>query len=241
MINESSYFSKKFREELVKLSVNKDFNIAKNEWIHIRHYYNEDGSECICTHDINHEHTIKNILNGQITIIGSKCILHISKELYEIIMKQESIINRLMKSPESCLTLRRPDLEFLYEICKCIDIDQYKFYHYKETKDTRLSLYNDCDLYFCSIIIKIYDYFNTNLLLETYKTKLQNKLKRKEASIIILDVAFKDKEQAKKLGCIWKPDIKKWTCKESNLEALKYFICIGYLEEKTKEKGICLL
>ena len=31
------------------------------------------------------------------------------------------------------------------------------------------------------------------------------------------------------------------TCKESNLEALKYFICIGYLEEKTKEKGICLL
>ena len=58
--------------------------------------------------------------------------------------------------------------------------------------------------------------------------------------LIILDVTFKDKEQAKKLGCIWKPDIKKWTCKESNLDALEYFTKIGYLQE-TEKKSICLL
>ena len=58
--------------------------------------------------------------------------------------------------------------------------------------------------------------------------------------LIILDVSFKEKEQAKKLGCIWKSDIKKWTCKESNLVALEYFTNIGYLQE-TENKGVCLL
>ena len=55
--------------------------------------------------------------------------------------------------------------------------------------------------------------------------------------IIILDVSFKEKELAKTLGCVWKSNIKKWTCKESNLEALKYFTIIGYLEEN----GVCLI
>ena len=40
---------------------------------------------------------------------------------------------------------------------------------------------------------------------------------------IYLKIAFEKKELAKKLGCRWDPDVKKWYCNESNKKALDQF------------------
>lgn len=172
---ESQYFVKKFKEALIELSVSKDFNIAKDEWI-ILHKHTFEKSNCICTHDIIENHHIKNIYNKKTAIIGSKCIRHISNELYELTKKEDSIENRLMKDPEYCLKLQEPDLKILHEYCKCIDYFEYRFYTSK-TKEERINLYNSYDSSLCSIIIKIYDYFESNKLIENYCRELKNKLK----------------------------------------------------------------
>jgi hypothetical protein len=95
--------------------------------------------------------------------------------LYELTKKEDSIEKRLIIL-ENSTKLQEPDIKFLYEYCKCIDYFEYRLYTSK-TKEERLNLYNNYDRSLCSIIIKIYDHFKYNKVIEKHCNDLINKLK----------------------------------------------------------------
>jgi hypothetical protein len=65
----------KLTQEILKLSVSQNWDIAKNEWVFISAYRSDDSQVCLCGHNpIFNICVIKNKINEKSTEVGNCCI-----------------------------------------------------------------------------------------------------------------------------------------------------------------------
>lgn len=131
----------KFKENLLVHSNSKNYDTAKNEWELLVSYYDEEGSYCICGHEIHNIFVIKNIQNGKELEVGEDCIRYFNfdKICEELSIEQDkcSKLNKLYKFIcnlyKRGMIYRFNDIELLNELSR----DEYYtlshyFYYDKE-------------------------------------------------------------------------------------------------------------
>lgn len=101
MIEKDYITCKRFRNNLLKYSVSKEYEEAKNEWYLTESYFSDETEYCICGHDIHNVFIIENKHNQNKLKIGICCIEYfLFDQLGEQVIrykKTASNINRLFK------------------------------------------------------------------------------------------------------------------------------------------------
>lgn len=84
-----SYYSSKFENEIVKLSVSDNYEEAILEWTPTHVEFSDSDHECICGKtDIHELCFIKNDINGIETIVGNECIKKFGYDGYDGFFQQ---------------------------------------------------------------------------------------------------------------------------------------------------------
>lgn len=147
METEADYYNAKFKEEILKHSVQRnDYNKAKHEWIRAGGYHpnKEEGNgqtsfnyyktyfsskfpqpdyelECICTHKIVHNCYIYNQYNKAAVVVGNCCI--------------KRFLDNIHKSCEVCQQFHKRTKANVCNACEELGKNQVKFgkKHYRKT------------------------------------------------------------------------------------------------------------
>lgn len=147
METEGDFFNAKFREEILKYSVqNSDYNKAKHEWVraggfhpkkdegngqtsfnYYKAYFSNKFSQpeyetrCICTHDIVHNCYIYNQYNKKAVVVGNCCI--------------KRFLDNIHKSCEVCQNFHKRTKANICNACEKLGKNQVNFgkKHYSKT------------------------------------------------------------------------------------------------------------
>lgn len=114
----------KFRDELMRHSVNYIYEDALTEWTYVfKSSIHAGFTYCICGQKIRNTFYIKNSLNGESLIIGSECVKHISDEFYKETQKINRVIKKINKA-----TITEKDIELIrkYNIYDKITDKEFK-------------------------------------------------------------------------------------------------------------------
>lgn len=182
-------------------------------------------NKCICSHPISNNHYIRNTKNGNSLVVGSDCILKFS---FDENTKQSVKYQKRMKSDLDRTKTYRPcedcgnyvndiDAHPKTKCYSCVEKLSYEIVNCSnhETCDNNgykyIMVENDGMCIPC--IVKNSGPLNIN----TFNTIFNDIQQHRQ---IYLDVPYKEKEHAKRLGCRWDPIHRSWYCFDGNQECI---------------------
>lgn len=228
-----SYYPDNFKRVIVEYSKEKSFDEAIKEWSPVAVEIGEDDGYCICSHDIHILYNIVNIVTQNEVVVGCDCIEKLAKGTLLAVKidqldSQVKHLSKKFKEKESlihfpCTSCGKFRTSSLGVRCKsCIEeglynniclIDMKKLCgggilkKGKHVGRSYLSVSEE-DPSYCLFLNKEADCEGYEDFKQWIK---ENDIIRKiEEKKLYLNVPFSEKEEAKKLGCKWDVQRKKW-------------------------------